>query len=57
MLNVLSVALGAIFYVLGATFCGHQPLYKILYRKCYRYKEKYSEAPYQAGINYYVVVY
>ena len=59
VLNVLSVALEAIilFYVLGATLCGSQPLYKILHRKCYRHKEKYSAAAYQAGINYYVVVY
>lgn len=57
VLNVISVASGAIFYVLGATFCGSQPLYKVLYRKCCHHKIKSSAASYQAGINYYAIVY
>ena len=57
VLNVISVTSGAILYVLGATFCGSQPLYKVLYKNCCHREDKSSATSYQAGINYYVIVY
>ena len=65
VLNVTSVASGATFYALGATFCGSQPLYKVINKKfklkCLSRKDSNvsatAAAPYQARINYYVIVY
>ena len=57
VLNVSSVVLGGTIYVFGATFCGRQPIYKVLYDKYRSRKDKFHATPHQAGINYYIVVY